>query len=371
MQTQAKILEAYIKGPLPLTPDNFTPLVRTPWGGQYICQELKNTVCPDKIGERIGESWDFSCEPSFPSKVLGTSLSLNEMIQAYPDQLLSKRYVQNKGHAVCEILVKILNALEDLSLQVHPADDDPFLKKDECGKHESWFILHAEKNAGIYLGFKEGVTAETFANALRSGENLQRYLQFVPVKAGDYFEIPTGTCHALGKGLVIIEPQHVLFSKKGKTYRIYDWGRKYNSKGERDPNGSLRELHVEEALRILNPENQCGNAFLKTVKLGAKVLKLNEECVVETYGENAFYKSHRVTLRKKQILNLNIEDGFGALIPIQGTFSLCPEGGKDSYWQKGQPGFLPAASFPLRVEALEDCILFIVSPSSAKESWSC
>jgi len=363
------LLKPFLRGPLPLTPDNFTPVARTPWGGIYIASHLKKDICPEKLGHIVGESWDFSCEPSFPSKILGSKVTLNELIQSFPEELLSLAYLETKGKN-CEILVKILNAAEDLSLQVHPSDDDPYLKAEECGKFESWYVLHAEEKSGIYLGFKEGVRKEQFEEALKKGgDSIRPLLNFVAVKAGDYFEIPYGTCHAIGKGLVVIEPQHVLASKKGKTYRIHDWGRRYNAEGSLDPKGNSRELHIEEALRLIDPEKQSGEEFLNKLRGAVQVQTLAEGLRIETFGKNDFYKFHRVGMRKQQTLSLKLEGAFAAMIPVEGSFAIRTHEGLDSYWQKGQPGFLSAASFPLRFKAFEDSVLFLISPEGVRESW--
>ena len=139
MQTKQKqMMQAYTKLPLPLTPDNFTPLSRTPWGGPFITEQLKDRICPNRIGEKVGESWDFSFDPSFPSVVLGSSVTLKEMVESFPIDLLSAEFWKEQGtNAGCELLVKVLAAAEDLSVQVHPDDADPFLKADECGKFEA------------------------------------------------------------------------------------------------------------------------------------------------------------------------------------------------------------------------------------------
>ncbi len=362
-------LVQFLKSPLPLTPDNFTPLLRTPWGGRYITEHLKNNVCPERMGDRVGESWDFSCEPSFPSKILGSPVTLKELIAKYPQELLSTPYAEKKSS--CEILVKILNTADDLSLQVHPSDDDVHLKFDEAGKFESWFILHAEEGAGIYLGFKAGTTKNQIAEILENNQDLRPYLEFHKVKAGDYFEIPPGTCHALGKGVVVLEPQFIAAGKIGKTYRLYDWDRRYNEKGELDIKGKPRELHVNQAMHLIHPETQSGESFLSKLRGSLHLNTLSEGLSVESFGSNTFYKCHRVNLKSKEILRMNVEDGFGALIPIEGYFAMRNKTKTETYWQKGQPGFLPSACFPLEFEAFEDTVLFVVTPSSAKESWGC
>lgn len=363
----SEIIKPYLRGPLPLTPDNFTPVARTPWGGNYITAQIKKKICPELVGHVVGESWDFSCEPTFPSRILGSKVTLPELISVFPKELLSEEYIQSKGES-CEILVKILNAAENLSLQVHPSNEDPSLKENECGKFESWFVIHAEADAGIYMGFKEGLSKQDFEQSLRNSEDLRPLLNFVPVKAGDYFEIPYGVCHAIGKGVVVLEPQHVLASKIGMTYRIYDWGCKYTD-GRMDPNGKPREMHVEAALPLIDPELQCGASFLKKLRGELRTQKLSNGVLVESYGSNIFYKFHRVHVPKNQIFSIVQEGAYAAMIPIEGSFALRAPEGNDTYWQMGQPGFLPAACFPLRFEALEDTVVFFISPENAKESW--
>lgn len=369
MKAALSHLHPYVNGPLPLHPDNFTSVSRTPWGGTYITQELKKNICPDKYGQMVGESWELSCESSFPSLILGTEHTLEALIQKYPKEMLSKEYVKAQETPACEILVKILNAADDLSLQIHPPDDDVFLKPSESGKHESWFVIHAEEGAGLYLGFQQGVTWQEFSTALRTRQDIKPYLHFIPVKTGDFFEIPHGTCHAVGKGLVLIEPQRVLHGKKGKTYRIYDWGRLYNERGEKDSHGKPRELHVEESLKLINPEKQSGKKYIESLRGAIKTQTFHDGLYINSYGNNSYYKCHRVRMRKKDFIFLDVKKGFSSLIPMLGYFSLKTEEGKETYWQKGQSAFLPSACFPLRIEALEQSDLFFVSPQGADIHW--
>ena len=367
----SSFLQQALRGPLPLTPNNFTPRARTPWGGTFIAQQLKDAVSPETKGAIVGESWDFSCEPSFPSRLLGSSLTLHDLFRSYPKETLSATLFKQDPMAACEILVKFVDAQEDLSLQVHPSDSDPFLGKEESGKPESWLILHAEPGAGIYLGFQSqaALSHEGLAQILRSGADLRRFLQFVPVKAGDYFEIPAGICHAVGKGITLLEPQRVLFGKKARTYRMYDWGRRYNAKGEADPEGKGRELHIEESLHLVQPTVQCGDKFLAQLRSLPRRQNVGEGIRIDSFGHNPFYRTHRVQVPAQQTLHWNLEDAYGALLPTEGYFKLRSADGADSYWQKGQPGLLPAACFPLTIQALHDTTFYIVNPLSAKIQW--
>lgn len=348
-------LSRLIKNPLPLNPDNFTPPSRTPWGGTFIGKELKKELCPEFNGHLIGEAWEVSCEPSFPSRLLGSTLSLQELIMQFPTETLSASFKS------CEILVKILDAQDNLSVQVHPADSDPFLTPEECGKPESWLVLEAAPGAGIYLGFNKPLTKIELQKLLEEGADLKSILQFVPVRPGDYFEIPAGICHALGTGVTIVEPQRVVFGKIGKTYRMWDWNRTYNKEGLKDPKGSPRQLHIKEAIQLVSPDQQWGSELLARLKNQAQI----QEGIgfrIASYGANPFYKLDKIDLDKGAKLELRYEKGFGAMVPLLGTFSIRASSGTETYWQKGQPAFLPFASFPLNFQALEKSRVIIVRP---------
>lgn len=138
------------------------------------------------------------------------------------------------------ILVKFIDARENLSVQVHPDDAYALAHENSYGKTEAWYITEAEEGAGIYLGFSREVTREEVEEAIRE-ERLCDLLNFYPVKAGECYFIPAGTVHAIGAGCLICEIQQ----NSNLTYRVYDYGR-------RDAKGQTRELHVDRALRVMN-----------------------------------------------------------------------------------------------------------------------
>ena len=138
------------------------------------------------------------------------------------------------------VLIKFIDAKQDLSVQVHPSDEYALKNENSFGKTEMWYIVEAEQGAGIYLGFRESVTKEEYEKAIAE-KRLTDLLNFYEVKAGECYFIPSGTIHAIGKGCLICEIQQ----NSNLTYRVYDYGR-------RDANGNERELHVEKALRVTN-----------------------------------------------------------------------------------------------------------------------
>ena len=138
----------------------------------------------------------------------------------------------------CPLLFKVIEAHDKLSVQVHPGG--------EGGKTEAWYVMDAEPGAKLVYGLKEGVTRESFIDALNKGE-VESLLNFVDVKKGDFFYIPAGLVHAIGAGITIAEIQQ----HSDVTYRLYDYNRV-------DASGNARELHIEQALEAIDFELSGG-----------------------------------------------------------------------------------------------------------------
>ena len=241
-----------------LRPDNFTPLARTPWGGRKIRERYKRALGMAD-GDAVGESWEVSVEPSFPSRTLdGTPLSA--LIEA-------DRRAWLGAADDMPLLVKLLDAAQNLSVQVHPADGDPALAAAESGKPEAWIVLEADDGAGLYLGFREGVTQRAVEACIGQGGALDALMDFVPVAPGDAFVIEAGTAHAIGAGVTLLEPQLVTQGKRGVTYRFWDWNRLYE--------GKPRQLHLERSLAVTNwnaRASHCRQASRRIDEIRARVI---------------------------------------------------------------------------------------------------
>lgn len=249
-------------------PYNFVPVSRTPWAGNLIgVTKIKGLKGPENgWPERIGESWEISTDAQFPSKITnakkpsGENLYLTDILNSDPEFYLGFKIAKEFG-SHCPLLLKWLNAKEPLSVQVHPKHSHPALKSNECGKPESWLVLNNGNDEGyVFLGFKEGLSKDDIMTALRQ-DKPRDVMHVVYPKVGDYISIPTGCVHATGPGVLIAEPQYVLPNKSGKTWRLSDWGRLYNSKGEQDPKGQPRELHIDEALSAIDWDLPRGKAL--------------------------------------------------------------------------------------------------------------
>jgi mannose-6-phosphate isomerase class I len=233
--------------PLLLQPDNFTPAQRTPWGGRRIAGDIKARLGlpASATAQSVGESWELSLGPELPSRTVDGRL-LADLVRTDPEGFLGAEAVRG-GSA---LLLKWLDAADHLSVQIHPGNDDPRLAPDETGKPECWYIVARDQGAAIYLGLREGVTEPIMRRALESGADVSELLQRIPVQPGDFFALAAGTPHALGAGILLLEPQYVLPGKRGVTLRYWDWNRRYDAHGRVDPRGAARELHVERALEV-------------------------------------------------------------------------------------------------------------------------
>lgn len=209
----------------------FEPLAQERiWGGRNL-QERFGRILPE--GKKIGETWELVDRPEAQSVIRGTGQSLHSFWIS-PDK---KKLFGSKAPETARfpILIKLLDAQEKLSLQVHP----PAAKATEMGgepKTELWFFLETQKGAEIYAGLKNGVGKSEFESALALGKVAECFHR-LPTEAGQAMFLPSGRLHAIGAGNVILEIQQ----NSDTTYRVYDWDRK-------DDAGKSRDLHVKEAL---------------------------------------------------------------------------------------------------------------------------
>ncbi len=252
--------------PVLLRPDNFTPPMRTPWGGTRLSREYKRAWLAPECEELIGESWEVSIEPDFPARLEDGRL-LSEYIALDPVAAIGDEV--RRAHASTALLVKLIDAREALSVQIHPTDDYDGLGAGECGKPESWYVLDRDPGAGLYLGFRPGTSEKDVRAALMEGRSLEPLLRFVPVEPGDFFLIEAGTPHAIGSGLTLVEPQHVLPGRRGVTYRYWDWNRRYDARGRPDAQGVSRPLHLEHALRVTAWQRVQEDGFVESIRLRA------------------------------------------------------------------------------------------------------
>lgn len=208
------------------------------WGGNKLKTDYnKKTELPI-----VAESWELSARPDASSVIADGELAgmpFSEFYRRYP-QLCG---TDAAGSPVFPVLIKLIDAKESLSVQVHPDDRYAIAKEHDLGKTEMWVVLDCEEGASLYYGFERPVDKATYQNALQNG-TLTELLRAVPVKRGDVFYIPAGTIHAIGAGIVLAEIQE----NSNSTYRVYDYGRV-------GADGKPRPLHVGKALDVTRLTN--------------------------------------------------------------------------------------------------------------------
>jgi len=220
-------------------PLRFEPYLRPMvWGGRQLGEVLGKSLPDDST---YGEAWEISDHSSHASVVAAgpyKKQTLRHLMERHSDALLGEAAAR---HRRFPWLVKLLDAWDWLSVQVHPNDDDVArLWPGEGGKTEAWFILAAAPDSRIYAGLLPGVEEKDLRRALREGTVRECLHQFSP-RPGDCIFLPAGTVHAVGGGVLMAEVQQT----SDATFRLFDWNR-------RDAHGRMRQLHLEEALACIN-----------------------------------------------------------------------------------------------------------------------
>lgn len=227
-----------------LYPFVFDPILKEKiWGGNRL-----ETVLRHKAMNHCGESWEVSGLVGDESVIANgflTENNLNELLEIYMTDLVGERNYEKYGLGF-PLLIKFIDANDNLSVQVHPDDELAQRKYGQSGKTEMWHVIAAEPGAGLYVGFNQKVTKEQYVKAVEEG-TLAELLKFYPVQPGDTFMIPAGTVHAIGKGVLLAEIQQ----PSDVTFRIFDWNRV-------DDEGNPRELHTAEALEAIDFDLNLG-----------------------------------------------------------------------------------------------------------------
>ena len=227
------------------------------WGGTRLREEFGYDI----PSETTGEYWAISAHPNGVSTIKNGEFKgqkLDYLYQAQPELF------GNPKEKVFPLLTKILDANDWLSVQVHPDDHYAKEHEGELGKTECWYIISADEGAEIIYGHHAN-SREDLRRLIEAG-NWEELVTKVPVKAGDFFYVPSGTMHAIGKGIMVLETQQ----SSDTTYRVYDFDRK-------DDQGHLRDLHIEQSIDVLTigePQNSTP-AKLKLKKLESTCLVSN------------------------------------------------------------------------------------------------
>lgn len=298
----------------------FRPILKqTIWGGGKIGPYKKIETEKDCVGE----SWELSGVKGSESVVAGgpdAGLTLSQLIDRYGASLMGSRNYEKFGNRF-PLLIKFIDARDDLSVQVHP--DDRMAQKygEPNGKTEMWFVLEAEPGARLANGFKHPVDPADYERLVETGE-IENVLNFVEITPGEVYFIPAGRVHAIGKGSFVAEIQQT----SDATYRLYDYHRK-------DKNGNERELHTALAKEAVNYRDTDGDPAEYTA---AENLPVNVvRCPMFTTN---FMKLTGAVMR-----NYAENDSFVVLIMTKGTAQVKMEG-KVMEMHQGETLLLPASS---------------------------
>ena len=298
------------------------------WGGTRLRDEYGKKS--DK--EKLAESWELSCHKD------GRSVIANG---EYAGKTLSD-YIEEKGKSVlgknCDkfeyfpILIKLIDAKDNLSVQVHPNNEYAMRVEGEYGKTEMWYIVDCEDGAELLYGFKKAISREEFAERI-ANNTLLEVTNNVPVHKGDVFFIDAGTLHAIGKGILIAEIQQ----NSNTTYRIYDYGRV-------GADGKPRELHVEKACEV----TQLTPPVRPTKPMGEKLQKDGYSTTLLATSE--YFNVNKLEITEKAELAAS-ENSFVSLLCLEGTFSVG-----DISLEKGESCFIPAGYGKINIKGKGEII---------------
>lgn len=271
------------------------------WGGS----RLRSVFGFDIPNDKIGEDWAISAHPHGVSVVENGEYQGQKLDELWQNH---KELFGNPTEPVFPLLIKILDAEDELSVQVHPDDAYGMKHEGELGKTECWYIIDAEPGAEIIYGH-HAKTREELAEMIQEGR-WDDLLKKIPVKKGDFFYVPSGTIHAIGKGIMILETQQ----SSDTTYRVYDYDRK-------DANGNTRELHIQQSIDVTTVPAITPQIQMKEVRKG------NSSIV--TYLETEFFNVYEwdikgITSFKKQApyTLATVIDGAGELVVNEKIYPL-------------------------------------------------
>lgn len=294
------------------------PLKDYLWGGM----RLKDEYGKETALTKVAESWELACHKDGRSVIANGAAqgqTLEAWLTATGKDALGTRA---EKFSYFPLLIKFIDAHDNLSVQVHPGDDYALRVEGEYGKTEMWYVMDAAPGAELFYGFQHEITKEEFRRRIEESTLLD-VVRRVPVKKGDVFFIPAGTLHAIGKGILICEIQQ----NSNTTYRIYDYGRV-------GTDGKPRDLHIDKALDVvrLAPATQRAASSPPIDIFSGAEVRLLAAC--------DYFTVYHLSIASKCSLTAGT-DSFHALTVLDGSLILRAET-EDLHIQKGESVFLPA-----------------------------
>lgn len=285
------------------------------WGGTKLREKYNKNIALTPLAE----TWECSTHKDGLSIVdngIYRGQTLKDVLKLHPE------YMGENTGGELPVLVKLIDAAKDLSIQVHPDDEYAQRNENQSGKNEMWYVLEAEEGATLVYGFEHDVTKEQIRRAIERGK-LEKHLHREPVHKGDVFYIPSGTVHGIGKGVIVAEIQQ----SSNVTYRLYDYNRT-------DKFGNKRELHIEKALDVLDMSSYLGKIS------HIKELHCYPNMVEQTLCKSKFFTVKRLCINGEVKLNLE-EDKYHILLCTEGSLTLSDGINEPLDIQKGDCAFIP------------------------------
>lgn len=302
-----------------LYPLTFKPILKSIiWGGSQICP-FKG-ITPTEEG--VGESWELSHVNDNFSVVAEGELankSLDELIKEYGKELVGGKVMERFGSRF-PLLIKFIDARDNLSIQVHPDDELAKVRHNSFGKTEMWYVIKADKGASLYSGFSQQIDKEEYVK--RVGNNtIMDVLKKYDVSEGDVFFLPAGRVHAIGAGCFIAEIQQT----SNITYRIYDYNRK-------DKNGNTRELHTELAKDAIDYTLYPDYRTHYKAHTNATV----------NLADCKYFTTNLIELDTVMVRDFEELDSFVVYICMEGSATLRDSNGYEIRIHQGQTALIPA-----------------------------
>ena len=310
-----------------MKPLKFNALLKsTLWGGDKIIPFKHLDVKQDNVGE----SWEISGVPGNETVVSDgpyAGKKLNEMVAELKGELVGEDNYKRFGDEF-PLLIKFIDARQDLSIQVHPTDEIAHRQGKERGKTEMWYLMDSDKDATLLCGLKKQITPEEYAQMVADDTICDAIARY-NVKEGDCFFLPAGRIHAIGTGCFLAEIQQT----SDVTYRIYDFKRK-------DKNGNYRQLHTKEAAESINytVESNYRTEYTAAKNQGVALV----QC---PYFNTAVYD-----LDEPMTIDYSELDSFVILIGLKGSASITDNEGNTFTLQAGESVLIPASTKELKVD---------------------
>lgn len=316
-----------------MQPFKFEALLKqTLWGGSKIIpfKHLHATL------DNVGESWEISGVPGNETVVANGPFKgqlLNHVVEQLKADLVGKENYERFGNEF-PLLIKFIDACQDLSIQVHPTDEIAKKQGKERGKTEMWYALESDAKAHLMAGLKQRITPEQYAQMVENDTICDAIAEY-SVKEGDVFFLPAGRIHAIGTGCFVAEIQQT----SDVTYRIYDFKRK-------DKNGNYRELHTKQAAECINYEVLPDYRTHYTARKDEPVLLVS--C--------PYFTTSVYDLTEPMTIDYSELDSFVILIGLRGEGTLTDDEGNKTTLRAGETILLPATT---KVVNVEGCIKFL------------